>query len=260
MERKEQKMGINQNEEQSPQMAFVDAAGELIAYLKENRRPDEAASVFVMAAYTKQIEEKLVEAMQQIAEMQSRLEVMQEEQKTGNDMLLQYLSESSENLAVQYRGMKSELTDIKAEMTEKAVSIVGAVKQKGKGELARVSEYLQLQDKLENFCGRVRKALGSLDEIIRRIDAVGSHMRSAGVEIKNAARAVVGREEKSGMDKKFSLTDLLKKPFLAQRKLLGQILKGAEKAGEKCKQLSAEAGQKRLDAEPVAFEKRAKVR
>lgn len=254
------------------EQAFIDAAGRLIAYLKESNRAEDAAGAFVMTAYVKQMEEKLDAAMQQMAEMKGQLDQMQQEQKRTT--FAEYLTEASDKLSEQYGVMKKELLDIKVEMTEKATSIVEAVKQKGLQQLNRISEFFGLKEKLEGFCTKVKNALHKVNETVERIDSFGSRMRDAGREIANATRAFVGKEEKDYGEKRFSKTELVKKPFLAQKKLLEEVLIGAEKALDKCEQLSVRAEQKetlpaekaeekepqKKQEEPIPFTKKAKSR
>lgn len=239
---------------------FDNVVGELVAYLQENKKMDEAASVFVLAAYTKQIEEKLDKAVKQISDMQTQLNSMKSEQKDRNSQLFQYISNVSNQVNEQYCGMKCELVSIKEEMIKKASDIIVSLKQKGIGELERVSEFLGLQTKLNHFCEMTQRALNRVDETVRRIDLTGKHIGIAGREVVNAVRAVGGKTEKLYIGENQSFTEILKKPFLAQRTLLAQILKGAQKMEERCKQLSVGAEQQQEKTEVNQFEKRGRSR
>ncbi len=239
---------------------FDNVVGELVAYLQENKKMDEAASVFVMAAYTKQIEEKLDKAVKQISDMQTQLNSIGPKQKNRNTGLFQYISNVSNEVNKQYCGMKCELVSIKEEMIKKSSDIIASLKQKGIGELERVSEFLDLQTKLDHFCEMTQHALNSVDETLRRIDLTGKHIGIAGREVVNAVRAVGGKTEKLYIGENQSFTEILKKPFLAQRTLLEQILKGAQKMEERCKQLSVGAEQQQEKTEVNQFEKRGRSR
>lgn len=239
---------------------FDNVVGELVAYLQENKKMDEAASVFVMAAYTKQIEEKLDKAVKQISDMQMQLDSIGPKQKNRNTGLFQYISNVSNEVNKQYCGMKCELVSIKEEMIKKSSDIIASLKQKGIGELERVSEFLDLQTKLDHFCEMTQHALNSVDETLRRIDLTGKHIGIAGREVANAVRAAGGKTEKIYIGENQSFTEILKKPFLAQRTLLEQILKGAQKMEERCKQLSVGAEQQQEKTEVNQFEKRGQSR
>ena len=239
---------------------FDNVVGELVAYLQENKKVDEAASVFVMAAYTKQIEEKLDKAVKQISDMQVQLDSMRSKQKNRNTELFQYISNVSNEVNKQYCGMKCELVSIKEEMIKKSSDIIASLKQKGIGELERVSEFLGLQTKLDHFCEMTQRALNRVDEIVRRIDLTGKHIGIAGREVVNAVRAAGGKTEKLYIGENQSFTEILKKPFLAQRTLLEQILKGEQKMEERCKQLSVGAEHQQEKTEVNQFEKRGRSR
>lgn len=50
------------------------------------------------------------------------------------------------------------------------------------------------------------------------VDAFDTGMREAGQEIANAFRVLADKPEKEYGDKKFSRTEMMKKPFQAERK------------------------------------------
>lgn len=217
---------------------FIDAAGELIRFLKENGRASEAASVFAMAAYVKEMETKLDQVLLELTDVKGQLKDMQEYEESETLSLSQYLSETTEQMAEDYRELKNQLTAIKGEMKDKSKEIVTAVKQKGRKELGRISELLQIGEQLERFREKTQKALTRVEETIDKIETFGKHMRSAGRETANAMRALAGKEEKDYGDKKTSKTELLKKPFLIKKKLLKDILRCTEKAIGVCDRIS----------------------
>lgn len=248
---------------------FVDTTAELITFFKESRRWDEAASIFVMAAYLKQMEEKLDVALGQISEIKEQLGAIEDRQEKTDRTLIDYLEKTSENMQEQYGEIKKELIDIKGEMTKKASGIVADVKQKGKEELNQVAEFFKLKERLTGFCEKVKTALSKVNQTIEHIDTFGDRMRQSGREMTNAVRAFTGKEEKEYGEQKFSKTELVKKPFLAQRKLLEEVICGTEKVLEKCESLSDsvqrdiggnEKSEQNRSKEPIAFPVKGKSR
>lgn len=86
-----------------------------------------------------------------------------------------------------------------------------------------------------------------MDKSIGRIDAFGTGMREAGQKIANTFRTFADKPEKEYGEKRFSKTELIKKPFQAKRKLLSGILKCADVAIEKTERLAAEVKQYQTD-------------
>ena len=72
-------------------------------------------------------------------------------------------------------------------------------------------------------------------------------MREAGQKIANTFRTFADKPEKEYGEKKFSKTELIKKPFQAKRKLLSGILNCADAAIEKTEQLAADVKQYQTD-------------
>ena len=143
--------------------------------------------------------------------------------------------------------MKEKLFEVKAEIKAKAGEIVAAAKQKGKAALNRVAEFLGIKKKLENIRQNVQESIADVDKSIGKIDAFGTGMREAGQKIANTFRTFADKPEKEYGEKKFSKTELIKKPFQAKRKLLSGILNCADAAIEKTEQLAADVKQYQTD-------------
>lgn len=94
-------------------------------------------------------------------------------------------------------------------------------KAKGKAALHKVSEFLGIKDKLESVRENVHKSIFETEQTINKLDAFGSGMREAGQKIANTFRAFANKEtvDYSEQEKKFSKTELMKKPFEAKKKL-----------------------------------------
>lgn len=139
------------------------------------------------------------------------------------------------------------LFEVKKEIKAKAGEIVTAAKQKGKTALNKVSEFLGIKKKLQNIRQNVQKSIEDVDKSIGKIDAFGTGMREAGQKIANTFRTFADKPEKEYGAKKFSKTELLKKPFQAKKKLLLGILNCADAAIEKTERLAADVKQYQID-------------
>ena len=109
-----------------------------------------------------------------------------------------------------------------------------------------MAEFLGIKKKLEVH-KNVQESIADVDKSIGKIDAFGTGMREAGQKIANTFRTFADKPEKEYGEKKFSKTELIKKPFQAKRKLLSGILNCADAAIEKTEQLAADVKQYQTD-------------
>ena len=111
----------------------------------------------------------------------------------------------------------------------------------------KVAEFLGIKKKLEGIRQNVQESIADVDKSIGKIDAFGKGMREAGQKIANTFRTFADKPEKEYGEKKFSKTELIKKPFQAKRKLLSGILNCADAAIEKTEQLAADVKKYQTD-------------
>ncbi len=109
-----------------------------------------------------------------------------------------------------------------------------------------MAEFLGIKKKLEVH-KNVQESIADVDKSIGKIDAFGTDMREAGQKIANTFRTFADKPEKEYGEKKFSKTELIKKPFQAKRKLLSGILNCADAAIEKTEQLAADVKRYQTD-------------
>lgn len=218
---------------------------ELLELLRKNNMKEAANSIFEMAAYVDVMEKKMDSVLEELVTVKNQLQKM--EKREAEKGLKQSLKKAVSKLEQDCKAMKEKLFEVKAEIKAKAGEIVAAAKQKGKAALNRVAEFLGIRKKLENIRQNVQESIEDVDKSIGKIDAFGKGMREAGQKIANTFRTFADKPEKEYGEKKFSKTELLKKPFQAKRKLLSGILKCADAAIEKTEQLAAEVRQYQTD-------------
>lgn len=89
------------------------------------------------------------------------------------------------------------------------------------------------------YQGDTQESMEDVDKSIGKIDAFGTGMREARQKIANTFRTFADKLEKEYGEKKFSKTELIKKPFQVKRKLLSGILNCADAAIAKIEKLAA---------------------
>ena len=218
---------------------------ELLDLLRKNNMKEAANSIFEMAAYVDVMEKKMDSVLDELTTVKNQLHKMEE--REAEKGLKQSLKRAVGKLEQDCKAMKEKLFEVKAEIKAKAGEIVTAAKQKGKAALNRVAEFLGIKKKLEGIRQNVQESIADVDKSIGKIDAFGTGMREAGQKIANTFRTFADKPEKEYGEKKFSKTELIKKPFQAKRKLLSGILNCADAAIEKTEQLAADVKKYQTD-------------
>ena len=218
---------------------------ELLELLRKNNMKEAANSIFEMASYVDVMEKKMDSVLQELVTVKDQLHKMEE--REAEKGLKQSLKRAVNKLEEDCKAMKEKLSEVKAGIRAKAGEIVTAAKQKGKAALNKVAEFLGIKKKLEGIRQNVQASIEDVDKSIGKIDAFGTGMREAGQKIANTFRTFADKPEKEYGEKKFSKTELIKKPFQAKRKLLSGILNCVDAAIAKTEQLAADVKKYQTD-------------
>lgn len=236
---------IKMDQQQNMELTKDQIIQELIALLNQNQQREAANNVFEMAALIDGMEKRLESVTEELVTVKDQLRKMEE--REAEKGLKQSLKRAVNKLEQDCKAMKEKLFEVKTEIKAKAGEIVTAAKQKGKAALNKVAEFLGIKNKLTNIRQNVQESIADVDKSIGKIDAFGTGMREAGQKIANTFRTFADQPEKEYGEKKFSKTELIKKPFQAKRKLLSGILNCADVAIEKTEQLAADVKQYQMD-------------
>lgn len=198
---------------------------ELLTLLNESQQKETAYKVFEMAAMIDGMDRKLTEVTEELQGVRQQLEKMEKEK--ADKTLKAIVRKAADFLEQQCHKMKEQLFEIKTEIRAKSSEIVEETKAKGKAALNRVSEFFGIKDKLESVRSDIHNSIGQTEQTIQKIDFFGGGMREAGETIANTFRTFADKEavDYSAKEKKFSKTELLKKPFVEKKKLF-EIMEG----------------------------------
>ena len=213
---------------------------ELIALLNQNQQKEAANDVFEMVTLIDGMGKRLEQVTEELSSVRKQLEKM--EQEKADKTLKATVRKAVESLEQQCQKMKEQLFEIKTEVKAKASEIVAEAKAKGKAALHKVSEFLGIKNKLESVRDNVRKSIAETEHIINKLDSFGSGMREAGQKIANTFRTFADKEtvDYSEKEKKFSKTELVKKPFEAKKKLYQRMEQHLDEALDKVASLAKE--------------------
>ncbi|MDD3416163.1 MAG: hypothetical protein PHY47_19545 [Lachnospiraceae bacterium] len=224
---------------------------ELINLLKINNMVNKANDIYETAAYVDGLEQKLDQVMKELTTVKKQLADIQEQSfiKDFKESLSNML-DKMENRCVE---IKDQIFEVKEQMTDKAKEIVRAVKQKGIEALNKVAEFVGIKAKLESIRGKIKEAVIDTNHALVKIDGLGSGIREAGQKVANTIRTFADKEELdySQKEKKFSKTEVIKKPFFVKRKLLEGMELRLNAAIDKVDSLSKDVEISRVEKKSV---------
>jgi hypothetical protein len=229
---------------------------QLMELLKQSNMQKEANNTFEMCVYVDSLEKKLDAMTEELSNMQQQIKEMQEDTLVNN--LKAQIQQSAEKLQNCCSLMKEELFVVKDNIRTKAKEIVSDVKKKGKAALNRVSELLGIKEKLVSMREYVQESRKEVSHTIEKIDAFGAGMREANQKIANTFRTFADKPtvDYSQREQKFSKTEIVKKPWMVQKKLLEAVEVRLDGAIDNVENLSrAVEINKMLDTYDKAMEK-----
>lgn len=192
---------------------------ELLELLKKNAMKGQANDVFEICSYVDGLEKKIDSMTEELTNMQNQIKEMQEDTLVNNAK--KALSEAQERLNTRCEQIKSQVFQVKVQVKSTAKSIVDEAKVKGREALYRVSEFLEIKNKLLNIREDVRGAIRTTDNDIVKTALLGKGLREAGQTVANAFRIFADKPEVDYSQKvqKHPITKAVLVPMKAVRKL-----------------------------------------
>ena len=211
---------------------------ELMDVLKQNNMQSQSNEVFEICSYVDGLEKKLDSVTEELTKVRNQIKEMQEDTLMNN--LKKSVSEAEDRLENRCAIIKEQILEVKTDITTKATQIVNEVKRKGKAALNKVSEFFSIKEKLVCVRTNVKEAQKEADVTIAKIDAFGKGMREVNQQIANTFRTFADKEtvDYSAKEKKFSKTELFKKPWEAKKKLFANMELRLDAAIDKVDHLS----------------------
>lgn len=211
---------------------------ELIKLLKQNNMPQEANHTFELCAYVDSLEKKLDFMAEELLNVKSQLKDMQEDTVFKN--LKAQVQVAQEGLQQRCNIIKKQLLVVKDNIKFKASEIVMDFKRSGKSALNKISEIVGVKEKLTGIRINIRESIKDVSSTIAKIDAFGAGIREASQKTANTFRTFADKEEVdySQKEKKISKTEIVKKPWLARKKILEVMELRLDAAIDKTENLS----------------------
>ncbi|MEQ2366282.1 DUF6674 family protein [Coprococcus sp. CLA-AA-H190] len=192
---------------------------ELLELLKENAMKEQANDVFEICSYVDGLEKKIDSMTEELTNMQNQIKEMQEDTLINNAK--KALSDAQERLNTRREQIKSQVHEVKEQVKFTAKSIVDEAKVKGRAALYRVSELLEIKNKLLNIRENVRGVIRTTDNDIAKTALLGKGLREAGQTAANAFRTFADKLEVDYLQKeqKHTITKAVLAPMKAVKEL-----------------------------------------
>lgn len=190
---------------------------QLLPALNGNGMQQVANGVYELCAYVDSMTHKVEDMTEEIARLRDDIQRLQED--TVTNRLKKSLNEAADRLENRCNEIKQQIFEVKEGIKNKATEIMSDFKKRGKEALNRVCEFAGLKDKLMGIRNKVREGIADTEHTIAKIDAFGKGMREAGQKVANTFRTFADMEEVdySGQEKRFSKTEIMKKPWKWQK-------------------------------------------
>lgn len=193
---------------------------ELLELLKQNYMPEEANHTFEMCAYIDSLEKKLDSMTEELSDVKQQLKDLQEDTVLNN--MREQVQAAAERLQERCNMIKEQLFVIKDNIKSKAFEIVMEAKKSGKAALNKIYDLFGVKEKLTIIRDNVKESQREVSATIEKIDVFGTGIREANQKIANTFRTFADKEvvEYSQSERRFSKTAMVKKPWLAKKKIL----------------------------------------
>lgn len=228
---------------------------QLLSALNGNGMQQAANGMYELCAYVDSMTHKVEDMTEEIARLRDDIQRMQED--TVTNRLKKSLSEAADRLEKRCNEIKEQLFEVKEGIKNKASEIMADFRKRGKEALNRVCEFVGLKDKLIGIRNKVKEGIVDTEHTIAKIAAFSKGMREAGQKVANTFRTFADREEVnySGQEKRFSKTELMKKPWKWQKKVYESMVLRLDASIDKVEDLARDVEINRMNDKQVDKEK-----
>lgn len=192
----------------------------------------------LMAAHNAPGQRDMLAMLQQIAGLEKQLNAAVEEltamrrelAEARESLVKRTLQNAVKALEKSVAALRERLGAVKAAVVDGCKRAVAAFKEQGVSALAHTAEFFHIRPALEAVGRELDKAIAHDENALTTIQAAATEYHEAGLHLKNALRAVTGREPVAEPKGPGALARALAGPFKAERSLLSSMKGRAEGA------------------------------
>ena len=181
---------------------------ELLDYLKGAEMSQAAEKMESVLKYVNVMEEKLDEMIGQVEGMRNDLkryeylqnrslgEKVKDKVSEKVSETIAYAKDLLEKTWIRLRAMKNAVRKVKERFEMEAAETLSMMKSRGKQALNKLLEFTHARQILEDAKERMEVTIKEADQMIERLEKLGSELREAKQKRNNAFRSFAGKEEK----------------------------------------------------------------
>jgi len=208
---------------------------ELLSILRDNNRSDKA--LLAVLGQVTAMEKQLAAAVRELAAMRRDLA----EAEKRNHPIKNALQKAVIAMQAQVIEMRNKLAQLKQSVIDGCKNAVQAFKDKGITALDNITRFFKIRPMLESIQNTADRAAQSADKTIANIEAISAQYHEAGKHLKNAGRALSGKEIIQEAKPNGKVSKTFSAPFRAVRACFAGIRNHAVVAVSKLKQLEEQA-------------------
>lgn len=187
--RKEEK-NMNDQSMQAGQLLENEAVRQFLQLLMENR-PDKGQDYSIMLWQMDNMENQLNRALEELHEVKGQLAEMQE------NPAKRFVSRMADAVEGRLHAAQEYLAEMKGRIVEGAREAVEDFKRTGVKALDRAVSALGIKKALESMQRGIGESIADVKKSIEKVENLGHELRSVGGHIKNAGRAIMGKERQT---------------------------------------------------------------
>lgn len=181
---------MNDQGMQAGQLPENEAVRQFLQLLMENS-PDKGQDYSMMLWQVDNMAEQLDRALNELHEVKAQLAEMQE------NPAKRFVSHVADAVEGRLHAAQEYLVEMKGRIVEGAKEAVEGFKRTGVKALDQAVSALGIKKALENMQKGIGESIADVKKSIEKVENLGHELRSAGGHIKNAGRAIMGKEQQS---------------------------------------------------------------
>lgn len=185
---------------------------ELLSLMKQHNAPGQQ-DLLAMLGQIAGMEKQLAAAVEELAAMRKELAEARE------SPVKRTLQKAVILLQDRVLALRDQIGQLKTAVVEGCKKTLAAFQEQGVSALAHTAEFLHIRPALEAVGRELDKSIAYDDKALSMIQSAATEYREAGFHLKNALRAVTGREPVAEPRAPGSLARTLAAPFKTERSL-----------------------------------------
>lgn len=208
------------------------AVKELLAVMAEHNAPGQK-DLLAMLQQIAGMEKQLGAAMEELAAMRRELA----EAERQRHPIANTLRKAVIVMQAQVLDLRDKLGQLRTAVIDGCKKAVAAFRAHGVSALAHTADFFHVRPALESIGRELDKSIAQDNKAITAIEAASKEYHAAGFHLKNALRAVTGREPVAEPKGPGAISRVLSAPFRAERTLFTSMKGRAEGALKRLERL-----------------------